>query len=95
MKHFSGVSEHLMRTIEGIIDCGPHWFVRGQTVLIQKVAGATEPGQHRPITCLNSGYKTMTGALSVILRRSIGPLLPEAGAGGQLTSGGAESGSPG
>ena len=51
--------------------------MRGRTVLIPKVVGATEPGQFRPMTCLNGCYKAMTRALTVILHRAVGTLLPE------------------
>ncbi len=56
----------------------------GEAVLIPKVEGATEPGQFRPITCLNCGYKAMTMALTVILHRAVGTPAP----------GGAEGRSP-
>ena len=80
LRHLGGVANRIMRVIKEVLDSGdglPHWFVRGQTVLIPKVEGATELGQFRPITCLNGGYKAMTGALTVILHRAVGTLLPE------------------
>lgn len=45
----------------------PQWYVKGRTVLISKEGCTGEPGQFRPITCLNTSYKAFTGALNVIL----------------------------
>lgn len=36
-------------------------LVRGRTVLIPKEEGASEPDKFRPITCLNTTYKLLTG----------------------------------
>ena len=62
---------------DGLAPFFPYLFVRGRTVLIPKVEVAAERGQFRPITCLNGGCKAMTGALTVILHRAVGTLLPE------------------
>ncbi len=44
-----------------------------------KKVGAREPGDFRPITCLNTLYKCATGALQFILWRHVAPtgLIPE------------------
>ena len=49
----------------------PGWWVRGRMVLIPKDGSTGRPEQYRPITCLNNGYKCMTGALTTILTRHI------------------------
>ena len=46
----------------------PSWFVWWRTVLIPKSPEARSPEKQRPITCLNIGYKVLTGALTAILR---------------------------
>ncbi len=51
----------------------PRLLVRGRTVLIPKKLWAREPGDFRPITCLNTLYKCATGALQVILWRQVAP----------------------
>ena len=71
-KAFPGLTGALGDLLFGLItDPGqtvPGWFVRGRTVLIPKSPGAKAPDRQRPITCLNTGYKLLTGALTVILR---------------------------
>lgn len=79
-KKFPEVTDLFLQTAREIIvgDVGfPHWFVRGRTVLIPKVAGEARPDQFRPITCLNTGYKLLTGALCAMLRWHVEPILPE------------------
>ena len=49
----------------------PQWFVRRRTVLIPKEPGSTKPDQQRPITCLNTAYKLLTGTLTVILQSHV------------------------
>ena len=49
----------------------PGWFVRGRTVLVPKSPKARAPEKQRPITCLNTGYKLLTGTLTVILRSHV------------------------
>ena len=45
----------------------PEWLVHGQTVMIPKEGCEGRPDQFRPITCLNTTYKTLTGAASRVL----------------------------
>ena len=42
----------------------PEWMVRGKTVLIPKEGCVGKAGQFRPIACLNTSYKLLTGALA-------------------------------
>ncbi len=78
----------MMSQVEAMIegrDGFPHLFVMGRAVLIPKRNEASEPTNFRPITCLNSAYKLMTGALCIILTRAVGFVIPEeqrAGSGG-------------
>lgn len=49
----------------------PSWFVEGRTVLIPKAGCVGKPSQFRPITCLNTSYKLLTGLLTLGLRRHV------------------------
>ena len=42
----------------------PDWLCQGRIVLLPKKARATEPGEFRPIACLNTCYKMITGHLT-------------------------------
>ena len=71
-KAFPGMSDALRDLLFGLIE-DPHQmvpalFVRGRTVLIPKSPGARAPDKQRLITCLNTAYKLLTGAITVILR---------------------------
>ena len=46
----------------------PDWLVRGRTVLIPKEGCEGRPDQYRPITCLNTAYKLLTGTLTTMLQ---------------------------
>lgn len=39
----------------------PEWFVRGRKVMLPKEGCTGRPEQFRPITCLNTAYKLLTG----------------------------------
>ena len=45
----------------------PDWMVRGKTVLILKERCTGKSDQFRPIACLNTSYKLLTGAMADIL----------------------------
>jgi hypothetical protein len=46
----------------------PRWLVSGRTTMIPKEGNSTgEPGNFRPITCLNTTYKLLTGLLTEML----------------------------
>ncbi len=57
----------------------PSWFVRGRTVMLPKEGCEGRPEQFRPITCLNTGYKLLTGALAAMLMKFVNDIemLPE------------------
>ena len=42
----------------------PNWMVRGKTVMIPKEGCVGKAEQFRPIACLNTSYKLLTGALA-------------------------------
>ena len=42
----------------------PDWLVAGRTVLIPKKGEAKDPGNYRPIACLNTQYKFVTAVLA-------------------------------
>ncbi len=82
LRAFPGLMERAGEILGKLLEEGqvlPRWLVRGRTVLIPKKVGAMEPGDFRPITCLNTLYKCATGALQVILWRHVAPtgLIPE------------------
>lgn len=42
----------------------PNWMAEGRTVLIPKTNNTNDPKNYRPITCLNTMYKLLTGILA-------------------------------
>ena len=42
----------------------PDWLVTGRTILIPKKGEAKDPGNYRPIACLNTQYKFATAVLA-------------------------------
>lgn len=56
----------------------PDWVPQGRTVLIFKKGDRKNPENYRPITCLNTMYKILTGVLNKILLRHLemGPGIP-------------------
>ncbi|VDK57967.1 unnamed protein product, partial [Cylicostephanus goldi] len=57
----------------------PQWFCRGRVVLIPKKGKESkEPGDYRPITCLNTCYKILTGMMATLMMKQVeGQLAPE------------------
>ncbi|MCP4117746.1 MAG: hypothetical protein GY737_20585 [Desulfobacteraceae bacterium] len=57
----------------------PRWFALGRTVLIHKGGEAKDPACYRPIACLNTCYKLMTGSIAKILGEHVceNNVLPE------------------
>jgi len=49
----------------------PQWMVTGRTVLIAKSENTKEPGQYRPIACLNTMYKTLTAVVERVVRAHV------------------------
>ena len=54
----------LRAVLEGTLEV-PQWMVSGRTVMIPKEDCKGESGQFRPITCLNTSYKLLTGTQAV------------------------------
>lgn len=44
--------------------CVPNWFAKGRVFLLPKKEGAVEPGDFRPIACLNTCYKLVTAHIT-------------------------------
>lgn len=42
----------------------PEWLAEGKTFLLPKSKNTSEPKNYRPITCLNTIYKTLTGIIA-------------------------------
>ena len=57
----------------------PDWLVTGRTVLIPKNGEAKDPGNYRPIACLNTQYKLAMAVMADSLQAHIDAngLLPE------------------
>lgn len=55
----------------------PKWFGRGRVVLLPKPGDPKEPGNYRPIACLNTQYKICTAYLAEKWRGRIETILPE------------------
>jgi hypothetical protein len=47
------------------------WIANGRTVLLHKAGPKDDPSNFRPITCLNTCYKILTGYISMYLSRYI------------------------
>ena len=82
LKVFNKTINHLKRMYWEILDQttdAPSWLVRGRTVLIPKEGCEGKPEQFRPITCLNTSYKLLTGTMSQILTKYVmdKEILPE------------------
>jgi hypothetical protein len=70
-KVFPKTTSVLKGLVWEIVDGGrrvPGWMVKGRTVMIPKDGNSTgEPDKFRPITCLNTMYKLLTGMLTEVL----------------------------
>ena len=60
----------------------PEWWPLGRTVLIPKTKNLSDEKNYRPITCLNTSYKILTGLVAKYMREHI--LVNEIGDEGQL-----------
>ncbi|CAF1645627.1 unnamed protein product [Adineta ricciae] len=47
------------------------WIANGRTVLLYKAGSREDPSNFRPITCLNTCYKILTGYIAIYLSRYI------------------------
>jgi len=68
LKNFKSLHVHLARLFNKIIEdpeSVPEYFARGHTFMLPKDLSDTEnPAKYRPITCLNTLYKLLTGILA-------------------------------
>jgi hypothetical protein len=68
LKSFKFVHGHLAKFFNRIVEdpnCAPEYFARGQTYMLPKdLADTRNPAKYRPITCLNTSYKLLTGILA-------------------------------
>ena len=80
-KAFKRPARCLMKLLWERVEDGeiPGWLIEGRTVMIPKDGCEGKPEQYRPITCLNTAYKLLTGALTVILMQHVEStgILPE------------------
>ena len=60
------IRERLWKLID-IDEEFPEWLIRGRTFMIPKGKCTCEPHQFRPITCLNTTYKALTGNFARIV----------------------------
>ena len=49
--------------------CIPTWWPTGRTVLLPKTKSLEDEKNYRPITCLNTSYKIMTGVIAKYMRQ--------------------------
>ena len=82
-KSFRNGASLLWELVKNVLDYRvsiPDWLVIGRTVLIPKCGCQGLPKQYRPITCLNTAYKLLTGVVTAILEQNVvqnGILPPE------------------
>lgn len=55
----------------------PAWLCRGKVFLLPKEGDRADPGNYRPITCLNTCYKILTSAVAEGVKHQVGDLMPE------------------
>ena len=55
-----------MKTDNNLI---PEWWPKGRTVLIPKTKSLSDERNYRPITCLNTLYKILTGIIAKYMRK--------------------------
>lgn len=74
LKSFSKVASLLKEMFWEILDEereAPEWLIRSRTVLLPKDGCNGEPDKFRPITCLNTSYKLLTGVLAKLLMQHV------------------------
>jgi len=68
LKHLTSLHERLAQQFQSILDdpsCMPSWLTTGRTVLIQKdQTQGNNPSNYRPITCLPTSWKLLSGTLT-------------------------------
>ena len=73
-KSFRNDASLLWELVKGVLDSRvsiPDWLVMGRTVLIPKRGCQGLPERYRPITCLNTFYKLLTGVVTAILEQHV------------------------
>jgi len=73
-KKFPSLEDHLLQFFQKMLDNEediPQWLVEGRTLLIPKDGDLSKPKNYRPITCLNTLYKTFTGVLNELLLQNV------------------------
>ena len=71
-KRFQTAQKALTRAFERMkndYDMIPVWWPTGRTVQIPKTKDLSNEQQYRPITCLNTSYKIMTGLIGKYMRK--------------------------
>lgn len=67
LKSFTQTHKYLAKFFNSFINdpgSAPGYFARGQTYMLPKDDDTKNPAKYRPITCLNTMYKLMTGVLT-------------------------------
>ena len=70
-KKFTPAQKALARILTTIYEDNkmiPEWWPSGRTVLLPKVKDLSDEKNYRPITCLNTSYKILTGLLAKHMR---------------------------
>lgn len=81
-KTLRAASEELFSIFQTLLDDNstlkiPNWFVRGRVVLLPKGGDPQDPGNYRPIACLNTAYKLLTAMMASQWRTRIDEILPK------------------
>ena len=70
-KKFKSAQRALKRAFEKIRDSNelmPVWWPSGRTILLPKTKGLSDEKKYRPITCLNTSYRLLTGLSGKYMR---------------------------
>ena len=70
-KKFTATHSALARAFTKMLhdnNCIPEWWPTGRTVLLPKTVSLVDEKNYRPITCLNTSYKIMTGVVAKYMR---------------------------
>ena len=70
-KKFKAAQRTLKRAFEKIRDNNeliPVWWPSGRTILLPKTKDLSDEKKYRPITCLNTAYKLLTGLIGKYIR---------------------------
>ncbi|XP_045463748.1 uncharacterized protein LOC123673305 [Harmonia axyridis] len=73
-KHFMATHQHLAKIFQQTLKDPtkiPHYFTQGNTIMIPKGETTQDPERYRPITCLPTVYKILTGVLTRHISRHV------------------------